>query len=136
MAIVPTISVSPDVSYSHNLSHRDGTLKKSQWKIFNDEELLSFTTALKKKWLLSDVGWGLHFENKTPANLGVAQDHETLVFVAKFVNDKNTWHGYPADHQRNNQDIPPEQIRRKWLEAKVLPLPKIRKLGKGQPCSL
>lgn len=135
MAIIPKF-VSSEVFYLHNPLHRNNTTGKSQWRISNDAELQSFKTALDQTWLLSDVGWGLHLENNKPANLGVAQDHKTLVFIAKFVNDRKIWHGYPADHQSNNQDIPADQILRKWLEAKVLPLAKIRKLGKGQPCSL
>jgi len=136
MAIVPNIFVSSGVSYSHNPLHRNNTLEKSQWRIPKDAELLSFQTALDRTWLLSDVGWGLHFENNNPANLGVAQDHKTLVFIAKFVNDRKTWHGYPADHQRNNQDIPDIQIRRKWLKENILPRRTVLQLGKGQPCSL
>jgi len=94
---------------------------------------------LDRTWLLSDVGWGLHFENNNPANLGVDQDHVKPVFVAKFVNDRNTWHGYPADYQKNNQDIPPEQIRKTWLDLKLFGNRTgaiISKLIRMKPCSL
>jgi hypothetical protein len=136
MAILP-ISVSSGVPpYLCNPLHRNRTPRKSQWTISENAELHSFEDAFNRTWLLSDIGWGLHFENNHPANLGVAQDHKTSVFVAKFVNDKNTWHGYPADHQRNNQDIPDIQIRRKWLKENILPRRTVLQLGKGQPCSL
>lgn len=67
--------------------------------------------------------------------LGVAEDHKTDVFIAKFVSDPNSsqWHGYPAD-QRKSQDIPAQPILAKWLAANVLSPPKVRKIGRGQRC--
>ena len=138
MPTVPAVRVSQNIYYLHNSVHRNRTPRKSQWTINETAELGSFQMALNQNWLLPQEGWGLHFENGNPAYLGLAQDHTTRVFVAKFVDrgNRNTWHGYPADHQKNNQDIPTVEILDKWLNRKVLPAPKIRKLAKGQPCGL
>jgi hypothetical protein len=68
--------------------------------------------------------------------LGVIEDHETEVFVAKFVSDPNQqWHGYPADHKKR-QDRPGWPLLRKWIDLELAPGPKIRKIGCGQRCTL
>ncbi|MBF0552213.1 MAG: hypothetical protein HQK60_16965 [Deltaproteobacteria bacterium] len=140
MPAARTELISKGVHYLHNPAHRDNTPDKSQWIITEEAEQNSFRMALNKVWLLPSTGWGLHFEDSKPAYLGLAQDHHTPVFVAKFVNDRkqdnNFWHGYPADHQNNSQDIPAVGILNKWMAEKVLPAPKIRKILKGQPCNL
>ena len=56
--------------------------------------------------------------------------------MAKFVGNRDIWYGYPADHQRNQQDIPTERVRRIWMQGGVLTPAKIRKITRGQPCRL
>jgi len=60
------------------------------------------------------------------------------LLLGKFIGGEpsNTWHGYPADHVQNSQDIPPASILRQWLESKILRPAQIRKISKGQKCSL
>lgn len=133
---MPSLPAAPN--YQINPVHRNGTYGKSQWTVNTSAELVAFDQAWTSGWCAQDVGWGLYTPAGSPEYLGVAQDHATLVFVAKFVADAQgcTWHGYPADHRRNQHDIPSESIRKSWLDARLLPLPKIRKLGKGQRCTL
>lgn len=96
-----------------------------------------FIEAWSAGWHSNDDAWGLHFVNGAVDYLGVAQDHATPVFIGKFVMDRSgTWHGYPADHRRNQQDIPSETIQKQWLDGQVLPVPKLRKISKGQRCVL
>jgi hypothetical protein len=138
MAIVPTTRIAAGIWYAHNPLHRNRTRGKSQWTIDELAELESFRRSLNRAWLMSNVGWGLHFENNKVTYLGIAEDNIRRVFVAKFINDEpnSTWHGYPADHQRNQQDIPARIILKDWLDRSILSPPKIRKLARGQPCSL
>lgn len=136
MQPVSTQDISPNIKYSFVSYHRDGTKKKSQWTITKAEELICFQTAHDRAWLLPAKGWGLHFVDSEPDYLGVAQDHITRVLIAKFQENQGNWHGYPADYQRNNQDIPDISIQRKWIENGILPLQKIRKIGKKQLCFL
>lgn len=79
---------------------------------------------------------GFIFRAADQTYVGVAQDHETQVFVAKFTEDQDVWHGYPADHRRNHQDIPTEYVLGDWMRARLLTPAKIRKLVRGQPCRL
>ena len=92
--------------------------------------------ARTSHWLVGKIGWGLHLAAGKPDYLGVARDHETKVFVAKFTGEQNVWHGYPADHRRNHQDIPTEQVLTAWIRDGLLARAKIRKLTRGQPCRL
>lgn len=110
--------------------------EKSQWSISPNQEIVCFNLAHSKGWTEADKGWGLHYSNDVLDYLGLAQDHRTRVFIAKFVGNQGNWHGYPADHQKNQQDIPTERIRRIWMNDNVLKPAKIRKITKGQPCWL
>jgi hypothetical protein len=125
-------------SYATIDYHRNGHPEKSQWTISEAEEINCFKLSENNKWLLQDHGWGLHFINGKADFLGIAQDRVTLVFIAKFVakSPANAWHGYPADYRNNSKDIPAECILKEWLNKKIISTAKIRKITKGQPCSL
>jgi len=131
-------STKAECMYRHHPDHRNGTSWKSQWTISEAAELASFELARSRGWLLGQVGWGLHIPIRSPEWLGVAQDHLTRVFFAKFVGATAPvmWHGYPADHRRNAADIPADLVLKAWLMAALLSPAKIRKIARGQPCSL
>ena len=86
--------------------------------------------AHRNGWLGSSLCAG------KPDYLGVARDHITRVFVAKFTGDENVWHGYPADHRGSHRDIPIELVLDGWMRGGLLTPAKIRKLIRGQPCRL
>ena len=131
-------NVIPGANYIVNPFHRNGTPSKSQWTISAQQEIASFSYAHAQSWVCANCAWGLHFVNQNISYLGTAQDHATRVFIAKFVNDinHNNWHGYPADHQINQQDIPDEPILLLWLSQRILPKAKIKKIASGKPCRL
>ena len=124
------------MTYSTNPQHRNKTKGKSQWLISLTQEGACFNTTYANQWIENDSGWGLHYSDGVLNYLGLAQDHTTQVFMAKFVGNQGTWHGYPADHQQNQQDIPMERILAIWMKTNVLSPAKIRKIMKGQPCRL
>ena len=68
--------------------------------------------------------------------LGVVEDHVRKTILAKFVRDPNhaLWHGYPANHVDNTQDIPEQEVLKRWLQSDILGPEKISKLSKGKPC--
>ena len=123
-------------TYWHAPQHRNQMSGKSQWSISHSQESACFGAAHSKGWTDAIKGWGLHYYNGGVDYLGFGQDHTTNVFIAKFVGNQGVWHGYPADHQRNQQDIPSERVRRMWLQNGVLTAAKVRKITKGQPCRL
>jgi hypothetical protein len=118
--------------------HRNNTPQGSQWTITVPDEHACFFASGQHGWLRDAVGWGLHFLNNVPDYLGIAIDRQRRLFVAKFVagNEPVEWHGYPADPEKNVQDIPREDILKMWQEADVLSAAKIRKILRGQPCRL
>ena len=122
------------MTYLSNPQHRDRTKGKSQWTITLKDEIACFNVACAKHWTDKGNGWGLHYSGEVLAYLGVAQDHQTRVFIAKFVENEGIWHGYPADHQTNRQDVPAEPILAIWMKTEVLRPAKIRKIMRGQPC--
>lgn len=126
------------IIYTPNPQHRNGNPKKSQWIIIEREEVECFRMAYDKGWKNEGHVWGLYYKQNKIDYLGEGTDRSIRLFIAKFRNDlsHNTWHGYPADHQRHQQDIPDVSILHNWITNKVLAKAKIRKIGAGQPCSL
>ncbi len=125
--------------YVVNQKHRNqNTSYGSQWTITPAEEQQCLVASGQCGWILDVVGWGLHFSDDVLSYLGVTVDRTRRLFVAKFVASSApvVWHGYPADPEKNIQDIPHEKILGLWLNASVLSAAKIRKLGRGQPCRL
>lgn len=133
--------VFPDVYYIHKIDHRNGNPDKSQWIIPEATERSCFESAFTT-WRSSDFHrWGLHLEDGQAKYLGITKrsaPERRDLFVAKFIdsNRNSKWHGYPADHILNHEDIPPEDTLALWLTAHYLRPAIIRKLSKGQKCKL
>lgn len=128
----------PGIEYACHPDHRNGNHNKSQWIISQADEVQSFRYAHAQAWILNSRGWGLHIQNGAPDYLGVGVDRNRRLFVARFEdgNANQKWHGYPADHQSKVNDRLPEELKQLWLENSVLTPAKVRKLAKGEPCSL
>jgi hypothetical protein len=114
-------------SYYHKPDHGDNNRDKSQWTISEDEEKECFENSFSMGWNQDYVSWGLHFKEEKVTHLGKAAQNEsnggTLLFIAKFVDgNKNNelWHGYPANPggKKKQQDIPPENVLKDWLQKK------------------
>jgi hypothetical protein len=122
-------------TYQPHPHHRNGTPRKSQWTIPIEAEMNAFTGAWTAGWFASACIWGLHFDNGVVTYLGVGQDHQTQVFLAKFVDGQGTpnWHGYPIDHK---EDRPPEQVMDSWLKGKYFNRAAVRRILRGQRCRL
>jgi hypothetical protein len=139
MTVLPFFqNVVSNQDYTIKLDHRNKTKEKSQWTVSHQDEVAIFKNAYTRKWVVNNNAWGIFFNNDELDYLGVAQDHATQVFIAKFKNDvnRNDWHGYPADHQSHTQDIPYETILKDWLVNNILPKAKISKIVGGKPCKL
>jgi hypothetical protein len=128
-------------TYVHKMDHRDQSVKKSQWSISKDLEQECFEKAMNAKWDLPEHNcWGLHLENEKAVYLGktASSDPDSRqLFIAKFVDgDKNNkWHGYPADPcDQKQQDIPPDIIRRDWLDKQYFRATVIAKISRGKKC--
>lgn len=119
--------------------HRNRSPEKSQWSIDPPREFQVFQCSKQRGWLSrGSSGWGLHIPNGSPEILGVAVDHRTPVFVAKFVRDPSfaQWHGYPASHQDRSGDVPDHDVLADWERSGLLGPAKVRKILRGQPCRL
>jgi len=137
MIAVPTYAIDAGVSYQCHPHHRNGNRNKSQWSINPPEEVACFQKTWDEDWFADDIGWGIHLVSAVANYLGIARDRTTQLIVAKFVckNKQSEWHGYPADHT-TSADRPADEILGRWLADQSLPPAKIRKLQKGEPCSL
>src|SRR5688572_21389574 len=90
-------------TYLIHPDHRNATPNKSQWRITAQDEFGTFVHSEGKGWQVGGItGWGLHLSRDGRVTiLGVAQDHKTDVFIAKFVRNPTSaqWHGYPVNQR-------------------------------------
>lgn len=130
--------INPMLSYVIHPHHRNNNPNKSQWTIAEAAETACFRRSEQEQWLFALKGWGLHLVGDEPQLLGVCRDRGRRTIVARFVGDANSgdWHGYPADPVACVQDIPIGEVRRVWLERKLVSKPALRKITCGQSCSL
>ncbi len=138
VTFVTTYHIAPGVIYCIHPHHRNGTRRKSQWDISEDQERDVFANAHSKNWIIMGVGWGLHIVAGKADYLGTAEDRRCQLFFAKFVNRNRDqfWHGYAADHQRRSSDIPSSCILHQWLTADLLRRAVMCKIVRRQPCTL
>lgn len=132
------VQIRSDLTYIHKTDHRNRSARKSQWTISEQDERTCFVLMYDSKWYEGNCGWSLNLNNGIINYLGVSFIRQRRLFLAKFVDGNNNqrWHGYPADHISNEQDIPPGAILLVWKNAGYLSLPKVRKIIRGQPCNL
>ncbi|NEP56261.1 MAG: hypothetical protein F6K31_04460 [Symploca sp. SIO2G7] len=129
-------------SYIPKIDHRNNNPNKSQWTITESEEIDCFNNSFSSQWIDQFyTSWGLYFDNNEVSYLGISAKNEPescQLFIAKFIdsNQNNEWHGYPANHSRNQQDIPPETVTQDWIEKEYLRRATIRKITRGQKCKL
>lgn len=130
--------IASGVDYACHPDHRNGSPHKSQWTITETHEIQSFTNTHNRGWAVGSRAWGLHYENDQLGYIGMAADGCRRLFVARFEDGSanGKWHGYPADHQNKPNDRLPESLKRIWISERILPPAKVRKLSKGEPCSL
>lgn len=135
---VSRIVSSPLPALVNHPHHRNGNPKKSQWSITTVEEVAVFANALAEGWFGTTAGWGLHPPGSTPLYLGVAVDRAIGLFIARFVVSARhaDWHGYPFDHRDSAREGPPAAVLNAWLASRLLTAAKIRKIVRGQRCSL
>lgn len=130
-----TFPIANGVNYTCHPDHRNDNPNKSQWTIAEAAESQVFASSYRSNWSQGRCYWGFHRPDGWVEYCGIAQNRADRLFLAKFVDTNSTglWHGYPAD-QRTER--PGCLMIRMWLDSAVLPAPKLRKILKGQPCSL
>lgn len=53
--------------------------------------------------------------------------------ISKFVNSTpGLWHGYPADHVKNNQDRPQLEVLKKMADNNAITIRQMNKIGRGK----
>ncbi len=117
--------------------HRDGSSGKSQWIITIEEECNCFINAVTHHWIIKNsIGWGVKMDSTITLEIvGRNINGESLKF-AKFIGDRNNWHGYPADYRRKTEDIPLISILLKWQKLGFIKKHHISKIRSGKICSL
>ncbi|MFB9107753.1 hypothetical protein [Flavobacterium gyeonganense] len=134
------INLSPKVLSEYIISsqhRRVGNANKCVWTISFEEEVNCFSNSFTENWISNSKAWGLIIENDFLKVIGLNNDKQELK-LAKFVdaNKNNIWHGYPADYMNRAQDIPLENILKKWVTKKYITKAKMNKIRRGISCNL
>ncbi len=136
MKIIPNKEIplnGTKVKYIIYSKHRVSGNKKSVWIIAMGLEFLCFENSYKKKYIDGYTAWGFILnDNKQLSDIGKSKFGEFLK-IAKFLdgNKNGLWHGYPADHVRNNQDRPSVKIMNSWKVSGIIKADQIRKIRQG-----
>jgi len=70
-----------------------------------------------------------------PAILGISPCKNDL-YIAKFVSDQGSWHGYPVAHWLSPFDKPDLQTLAAWEKQGLITSSKKSKIHRGKRCSL
>ena len=133
--------------YIINPNHRNNNCHKSQWKINKNDELSLFNLTYNSQWILTDnknksIGFGI---KKNGVNQIELLGYSATIYgqlrvrelkIAKFVENQNIWHGYPADYLLNKADTPPNIILKMWINGNYINKKIMCKILKGQICNL
>ena len=72
-------------------------------------------------------------KNENNIDVNQKQNINSELKLAKFINStQKLWHGYPADHVKNNQDRPTLDILTKMHTNGLITTKQMRKISKGQ----
>ena len=116
--------------------HRNGTSRKSQWKISVDEEVNFFVTAIEKKHIHKDRGWEISIKNGIKKSIGRTVKGEDSYIGVFECSTKLEWHGYPGDYKRSDKDIPPTTILQEWVNNKYITKSHMSHIQLQMPCNL
>ncbi len=131
--------------YRSNHNHRNNNPKKSQWTLNKNDEIILFKKTYGYQWIYSNnknkpIGFGIEKNNNNQIKL---LGHSAKMYgqirelkIAKFVENQNNWHGYPADYHTHKADTPPEEILKKWVFGGFIDKKIMCKILKGQKCNL
>lgn len=131
------ITAKTKVTYWVHPHHRDKRPDKSQWTIIPDEELKCFAEATHL-----ENSFGLYLKDNRPHVLGKRKQKaiqegkkDAELYIAHFVPDvaHKVWHGYPADGELGDQDIPSSYYLKHWKAKGYFSSAKLHKIHKGWP---
>ncbi len=114
-----------------------GKKDKSIWTISYKDEIDCFIQSRVSEWIIGSICWGLKISDGKIQVIGKNQVSDELK-IAKFIDgdNKNIWHGYPADHKSKKQDIPDMKILIMWAEKNFINKSEIRKIKQQLSCNL
>ena len=124
------------VTYWVHPHHRDNSPDKSQWTIIPDEEFECFVKAIIK-----DKTFGLYLKDEKPHVLGKRKlkaiqegKKDAELDIARCVHDvaHKVWHGYPADGELGDQDIPSSYYLKQWKAKGYFTSAQLSKIHKGK----
>lgn len=128
--------------YKPNPQHRNDNPNKSQWAISKKEERGIFKLTCSFNWIYNNNNKSLGFGIKKDNNRTVLLGYSAGIYgrkelkIAKFIENQNTWHGYPADYRTHKADTPPTEILKKWFDDGYINKKNMCKILKGQKCNL
>ena len=129
-------------SYLLSSQHRHGrNRKKSQWTVRPVEEIHIFEHSYASNWFSQTArwSWGLHLVKGRPSVIGYlarSRGHIQNLWIAKFVDNSQFWHGYPANYRLNLQDRPGDPILKDWRASGYISKRDMTKIKVGERCSL
>lgn len=109
-----------------------GNPNASVWSCSFVEEFDLVEDGLKKRYTEEKNTPQAYNLKKTLCVIG-SNDINPKLKIAKFVNSSpKLWHGYPADHVKNNQDRPTLDVLNRMHSNGLISAKQMRKISRGQ----
>lgn len=121
------------IIYFSSSKHRGlATNEISVWEIDIDTELICFTSCYQNSWHTGGKGWSFVAGGiRKLSTLGYNLRNQELI-IAKFVEDQNQWHGYPADIRHKPGDKPLPNILANWFNNGFISKSLMTRIKQGQ----
>lgn len=127
------ITGSQPTSYLISKKHRGNPTRDiSVWSIVFEAEIECFTSCYTNGWFFETQGWSFLLSDQGGlTTLGHNLRNNDLV-IAKFTEDQNCWHGYPADIRNKPHDKPLPSILQVWRNAALITKTTMARIKMGQ----
>ncbi|GEM_PF-3713495 len=114
------------------------TIDKSIWTINNANLVEEYLVEdiIDNHYLRQDttksIGFNVYKQNDKLSVLGKDLKTDKL-YISKFINNQSTWHGYPVNHQGNNEDKPSQDILNALRENGKIDNTEMKRIKRGRP---
>lgn len=127
-------------TYFFNSKHRSKNPHGSQWTIDLKQELSLMNDSLSNNYIelinnSSKLSQSYNFfkVNNKLKSVGLDNERQEELILCKYVETSNkSWHGYPGNYCKNNQDRPNETTLKNMLNKSLITKKEMSKISKGQ----
>ena len=138
MAFIPGGSeiINETEVYQFKIDHRNNTAIKSQWILSCNIEYDIACQSIHNKFNIDNRYFNVLSNNlilQVVGNSILKDRYREPLIICKFIKCQNIFHGYPANHMMNQQDIPPDSVLVRMKSLNLLSDKDHKRISRGRP---